>query len=105
MIEFIQARLAEDEAAALRATNWLGPWELENTHHHTAADADFFSRNTARRVRREVEAKRALLAMAKGALHAFGVKDSEWLRWHEPALRHLAVVYADHPDYDEEWRP
>jgi hypothetical protein len=22
-----------------------------------------------------------------------------------PTLRHLAAVYADHPDYDEAWRP
>jgi hypothetical protein len=27
------------------------------------------------------------------------------MRWPCPTLRHLAAVYADHPDYDQEWAP
>jgi hypothetical protein len=64
------------------------------------------------RALREVEAKRAILA-----LHAPG---APWCDWSQDAVHGefeaageihcktpliLAAVYADHPDYDESWRP
>jgi hypothetical protein len=80
-------------------------------------------------VLREVEAKRAILAehqlsgssdiraerqgqwgRPEPAL-ALGCRvcdyDDGWLGGSDgcPTLRHLAAVYADHPDYRDEWRP
>lgn len=55
---------------------------------------------------REVEAKRAIVA-----LHT-GDNDEPCQSWagnytYEPCatLKALASVYADHPDYDEKWKP
>jgi hypothetical protein len=58
------------------------------------------------REQRELAAKRAILDLFEARRHA-GISD----RWHagqvealDFALRHLASVYADHPDYRPEWR-
>ncbi|WP_424891820.1 DUF6221 family protein [Streptomyces sp. XH2] len=71
----------------------------------------------------EVEAKRRLVDLHQGegefpecavcAQPEFFAEDAdgnrEWFRWSEPTpcltLRLLALPYADHPDYREEWRP
>ena len=56
---------------------------------------------------REVEAKRAIVALGNAAEAAgfggeFFVGESHG---YENAVRALAAVYADHPDYREEWKP
>jgi hypothetical protein len=129
LTEFLAARLDEDEAVARAATE--GPWYLDAPDHayvgnradgrnyglwaivhnglwaivhmsadvlpdltddaqrRTLADAEHMARHDPARVLREVEAKRAIVS--EGA--------PEYL------LVHLAAVYADHPDYRDEWRP
>ena len=72
MADFYAARLDEDEAAA---RTWL--------------DRD-------RRPLREVEAKRAILAM-----YADGLAYDDYAVGR--AIRVLVAVYSDHPDYDEKW--
>jgi hypothetical protein len=64
------------------------------------------------RVLREVEAKRRTVARYEEAVA--GTHDASRTNaatWRpivtvlEPVLRDLALPYADHPDYREEWRP
>jgi hypothetical protein len=62
------------------------------------------------RVLAEVAAKRAILA-------AYDSAANDWTEFHESseeharrwalktALEYLTLPYADHPDYDESWRP
>jgi len=112
--EFLLARIAEDEAEARKAYEAIPPafgayglLILAATDYLTV-DPD--------RVLAECEAKRRIVERAAddGALydHVFDeVKplDAEdftsgavWAL--DFALRDLASVYADHPDYREEWR-
>jgi hypothetical protein len=114
LIVFLRARLDEDEAkvAAMQREQvrvktapifqgmWLG-W-LDGV--------DIFV--SPKRWQAEVDAKRRLLAV-----HTFerkpGAHDcpGEWAGYSDdpdepcPTLRLLALPYADHPDYREEWRP
>jgi len=91
---FLAARLDEDEAAA-RAN---APVRYVGTN-----STDLVRAEPEGRVLREVQAKRAIAAAAA----------SEWPTWCEvgagcgigTAAQHLAAVYADHPDYNEKWRP
>nr|WP_196790273.1 DUF6221 family protein [Streptomyces caniscabiei] len=87
------------------------------------ADADHIARHHPDRVLREVEGRRQLLAlheptmnvgtdsdpddpatyvMCCGTCQIEVVKPGDWPCEH---LRLLALPYADHPDYDEAWRP
>lgn len=73
----------------------------------------------APRMLADIEAKRRIIAMAKFWIkesdriaeggEAHGVRDVTGLHGkataYETVLEDLAAVYADHPDYREEWRP
>lgn len=132
LVEFLRARLDEDEEAGKAATP--GPWRAthrdDGTHHvfaasdrkvhrdggyppdwpedvvNPTADADHIARYDPARVLREVEAKRRILAdyerYATERRRAMG-------GWYDegasPILAVLAAVYADHPDYRPEWAP
>ena len=95
LTEFLLARIAEDEAEAWR-------WNAD------AGGGDWDSLET--RVLAEFEAKRALLAIH--ALTDDGLCGAcsdtycvtPWDGLCEIA-KPLAAIYADHPDYDEAWRP
>lgn len=69
-----------------------------NEHLHVA-------RYDPRRIAAEIEAKRATLAWLD-ALDA-RIVDVNW--WNSPETddvrRQMALPYADHPDYREEWKP
>ncbi|MGH9252637.1 MAG: DUF6221 family protein [Acidimicrobiales bacterium] len=54
------------------------------------ADADHIARHDPARVSADVEAKRRIMKVAEFELDI---------------LELLALPYADHPDYDEAWRP
>ena len=74
VVDFLRARLDEDEAVARKAPA---------------------------RVLREVEAKRRIIQE-----HVDQVEMDDPcvpIVAGERPLRHLAAVYADHPDYDPEW--
>lgn len=113
IVEFLLARIAEDEEIAHVASDPSEVWEVEvSDAHHTFAqvcavgdgavassvltvDAEHIARYDPKRVLAECAAKRAII---------------EWHRnWpvlvEAPALHILAAVYADHPDYREEWKP
>lgn len=127
LVEFLRARLDEDETVALEATT--GPWMVTTdplgTHvengdgrgrvlmrsgsdradNRGRPNAEQIARHHPARVLAEVEAKRRIIT------------EAEWLAENAPAspvvadycapvlLRLLAPPYADHPDYDPAWRP
>jgi hypothetical protein len=88
IVEFLEARLAEDEQVAAHVDDAVGP----------------------ARVLREVEAKRAILAWVTGAQSATAAGDEQAFHDEEAAaltfaIRALASVYSDHPDYQQAWAP
>jgi len=121
LIAFVEARLTDDEAQARAATGgvWMvGPnfggrdnrvyVTFEAAGIDTAgtcviagqvsnmpefrANAAHIARHDPARVLREVEAKRAILAL----------QDADHDSWFLPLL---ALPYDDHPDYRSEWAP
>lgn len=84
LTEFLKARLDEDEHIA---------------------------RHDPVRILREVEAKRAVINMvplsqeeAEERFAGFFVEEGAgWEKAQEYVLKHLATIYADHPDYQQEW--
>jgi hypothetical protein len=94
--EFLMARIAEDEGT--RAVPGGGRWAVVTDQEVAEAE----------RWKAECEAKRRIVDMFRNT-----VTDEHGLPWGEggfgeaycEALQHLATVYADHPDYRQEWRP
>ena len=115
LAEFLLARIAEDEAAArvvMRPDErhpWgdrtLSPVPVERIPNEVrgylgSSWGEHFARHDPARVLAECEAKRRVVAWVK-----------QWPWRAEPPssvdglLPLLALPYADHPDYDESWRP
>ena len=125
LTEFLLARIAEDEADA-RESAYEGQRWVPEEEAVVAADRDLEpllfldrkcdARHAARwspnRVLAECEARRAAIEDAWGVhLQIEGEwgygKGSEQLEAENDqpdVVRHLAAVYADHPDYDEAWQ-
>ena len=122
IIEFLNARLDEDEAkatAAARGATWVasqrdGVVDLDDTHGHQIAggdgglawsDAEFMAHHDPARALREIAAKRLLLAQWADRYstnpHIVSTEVSDAV----DVLHALATVYADHPDYRQEWTP
>ena len=128
LVEFLNARLDEDEAIARAATDgpWgatPGPWGPEATYleavdgwdfavFETVKDARHAARHDPARVLAEVAAKRKIVE--EHPIRKSGDEegcecnyDREW-GWAEEGacgtLRALTSVYAGHPDYDPTWR-
>lgn len=78
LTEFLLARIEEDEAETLRSAF---------LHAHGT--------HMAYRVRAECEAKRRIVQMDDTDTYSDA---------YVTAIRALAIVYADHPDYREEWK-
>ncbi|NKR90565.1 hypothetical protein GS483_00285 [Rhodococcus hoagii] len=124
--EFLRARLDEDEQTATAATSGTfgeePTWTSKDdgtgrqTHGYVMADhtaicghdgddvllpvADHIARHDPARVLREVEAKRRIITLAEQVARSgaeFAEQDFDTL------TRSLAVVYSDHPDYQQEW--
>ena len=98
--EFLNARIAEDEAAAR---------EYQQYEDEVYETAGWFN---CTRVLAECAAKRAIVELANKATHAEKeCDDYEWQGTVESGpyigdsiLYALAAVYADHPAYRDEWR-
>lgn len=80
----------------------------------SGADADHIARHNPHRVLAECKAKRAIIKHAQEATEVEKEYDDyEWqgtVQISEPwagdaILLSLAAVYADHPDYQQEWAP
>lgn len=84
VIEFLLARIAEDEADALEDRGDTGMCDALSGVHYSAA-----------RVLAECQAKRQIVQLA---VDGFTYNPNQ-------TMRYLAAIYADHPEYREEWRP
>jgi hypothetical protein len=89
LTDFLLARIAEDEAVALRARDNAGSFGVGG---HMVAW-------TPGRVLAECEAKRRIIERVSEVkwTGSYAVRDV--------VLEILALPYADHPDYRPEWRP
>jgi hypothetical protein len=125
LVEFLLARLDEDEAVARAAwtPNWPDPlsWfveeelvgrmdaEMDIEHFGSAgtkADARHIARHDPARVLAEVAAKRAILDKHRSLPRASLDYRKGQLHAYDMVLRLLALPYAGHhPDYQEEWKP
>jgi hypothetical protein len=129
LIEFLRARLDEDEVAAKDLGNACRPWtwsmppdgypqtvssdgvpyiicQTFDGPQDPAVTAPFIVHNDPARVLRGVEAKRQLLDLTVQSLP--GNCDCEAYGHHtdaDTALRLLATEWNTHPDYQEAWRP
>lgn len=85
LVEFLLARIEEDE-------------KIGRLLQRTSLGED-------RQVRLvgECEAKRAIVALHPEAVSDGLRPGAEWA--YDEVLRRLSLAYADHPDYDETWRP
>jgi len=134
LVEFLRARLAEDEQAARAAGAMGDEWDdglpddtvIRNYHSSVfdareSVNAVHVARHDPARVLAEVEAKRRIIDLHKPVtLHR--MRDGQlqeiiaceydtdpdgagWTEFPCETLRLLALPYDQHPDYDEAWRP
>lgn len=127
LIEFLRARLNEDEQAALGISD---TWHVEDYEVTAQADgavqaswvvagprgevgvamvngvrrAHHIARHDPARVLREVEAKRRIIAEHEPGQDPCDAHDAMFETVPCDTLMELAAVYADHPDYREDWR-
>lgn len=121
LVEFLRARLDEDEALAREAPP--GPWYIGNAVDPTqpctvhtfpgvrlVADglnwlvAEHIARQNPARVLAEVAVKRELIRVWEAVRDVTGtgsLAEGTAAR----AIQLHAAVYADHPDYEERWKP
>ena len=117
LLEFLQARLTEDELTALAAVDGSPAWRSSLTfrdvkdedgryvveadrQHPSVEQAAHIARHCPARVLAEVEVKRLVIADylrtdAGGDLLERDIVES--------VLRNMSCVYADHPDYNPSW--
>src|ERR1017187_753040 len=99
-VKFLTARLDEDE-------QWARAGELGRRSRWPSDPL---------RTLREIEAKRAILALHEPLPSSYGEPSvcpscwpQPWVGTHPlapcPTMRHLVAVYSDHPDYRDEWKP
>ncbi|MGZ4615214.1 MAG: DUF6221 family protein [Actinomycetes bacterium] len=125
IIDFLEARLAEDELTATAAIEQSPEWRAfydyrdvkddtgvyvvaADTAHPTLEQAAHIARNDPARVLRDVESKTRMVARYRADLEDPDIADNVKGARLERMLyicRLLAEVYADHEDFREEWRP
>lgn len=141
LVEFILARLDEDERVALAATP--SPWRIDprdpnvilepfpidsvgmagdrqrnlftgqisNRRGQSVSDARHIARHDPARVLAEVTAKRAIVELHEPYASESHGGAACWVcgpggfPWPCTTLRLLALPFADHSDYREEWKP
>jgi len=109
IVEFLRARLAEDEAVAREAlaVEWADEdWPAEVYDDGVRNRAVAYS---PRRALREAEARWAIVDEHGGRppyhVDPCDAHDATFATIPCDTLRFLAAVYSDHPDYRDEWRP
>jgi hypothetical protein len=107
LTEFLLARIAEDEAGNDRAvTSEVERCQADGMPDLTEQEVRDYWADQAwwRRRLAECETKRRIVELA---WHHFGDDDfaggMEYAK--EQVLELMSTVYADHPDYRDEWRP
>jgi hypothetical protein len=123
LTDFLLARIAEDEEVARRVgESWFRyfgqvyviegageghpAWQAhrgdDRCQVRTEADGDHIARHDPARVLAECEAKRRIVEELRS------ITMGKWKAgepWADRMLGILALPYADHPDYREEWKP
>jgi len=119
--EFLEARIAEDEAVALGADHrdggrwrhdpeyncvWDGTGGAAASNVRPAANSrtgEHIARHDPARVLAECAAKRAIIGACL-SIEKKKFDDNLWnIDEHDEILEALAAVYADHEDYDSGW--
>jgi Family of unknown function (DUF6221) len=117
IVEFLEARLTEDELTAQAAVEGSPDWQahydyrdvkdagghyvvLADSHYPTAEQAAHIARHSPARVLRDCETKRALIAEF---LRRDALGDVPGRAALEDTLRTLGSAYSGHPDYDPAW--
>ena len=117
LVEFLEARLAEDELMTNAATDGTADWHvfyayrdikdgdghyvvLADGQYPTAEQAAHIARHNPARILRQCEAARVVIAEFLG-LEAIG--DLPGSSVAESALKQLASVHCDHADFDQTW--
>lgn len=117
VIEFLEARITEDELAAHAAIDtaagWLARYDYRDvkdsdghyvvqadSRYPTTAQAAHIARHDPARVLRECDARRTIIAdfLRRDALGDLPGRSAA-----EDALKALAAVYSRHPDFDRAW--
>lgn len=107
LTDFPLARIEEDEADA-RAADALGQIAERITTSSCQEFADHIARWQPLRVLADCEARREVVQQYAAAVVA--AAEEGWVkdgveRALELTIKTLATVHADHPDFDEAWRP
>lgn len=110
LVQFLSDRLNDDEQTARAAGDgWYGYEPEQQIAFVPPEDSRHIARHDPARVLRDIEAKRQLLdryaEVASNDIdepyeYAYG-----WANGLGAAVRLLALPYADHPDYRDDWRP
>lgn len=117
IVEFLEARLAEDELTAQTAVDGTADWHalytyrdikdgeghyivLADSRYPTAEQAAHIARHNPARVLRQCEAVRMIIAEF---LRFDALGDLPGRTATETSLRQLAFAYADHADFDHAW--
>jgi len=117
LVDFLEARLAEDELTANVAIGSSPQWQvlygyrdikdgdghyvvLADSKYPTVGQAAHIARHSPARALRQCAAARALIAeyLRHDALGDLASRDAT-----EEALRQLAAIHCDHPDFDDTW--
>ena len=134
LVGFLLARLSEDEASARACTEvFPAPWDVSERGHSATVRADepnfrivaeleqsdsidgwlgdrldHIARHDPARVLAEVAAKRRIVGMLSSIVPAKEtnpIKSEDAVALADWTLRLLALPYADHNDYRQEWGP
>ena len=117
LLEFLEARLAEDELLANAAIEGTAEWHvlysyrnvkhgdghyvvLADSTYPTVGQAAHIACHSPARILRQCEATRVLIAEL---LRLEALDDQPGRKAMEHALRQLASVHSDHSDFEESW--
>lgn len=120
LVTFLRARLDEDEAVLRACAGGVPQWRPEDIAIFgpdlSPEVRTHIARHDPARVLKEIEAKRRVVELHRpvqkrstgsggGVIEDCQVCDHFPARYPCTTLRLLALPYADHPDYQEQWRP
>lgn len=118
LTDFLLARIADEEALARGVPDGVPPseggtnrngWQLHTSIKATVFDREIGPRGSIEaspaRVLAECEAKRRIVEEHGGGADPCDAHDASFETIPCDTLRALALPYADHSDFREEWRP
>jgi hypothetical protein len=117
IVEFLEARLTEDELTAQAAIEGSAQWQahydyrdvkdsdghyvvLADSRYPTAEQAAHIARHSPARVLQECDIKRAIIAEF---LRHDALGDVPGRSALEDTLKTISSAYSHHPDYDQAW--